>query len=105
EWTTKPEVRAYTRLMLSAAGRGPSEVSAEFFGYTEMVTLIAREIVTHGPAAGIAAKDPERIAQMIMSMISGWMGIRRLITPLTREEAQAEAEYIIDLLLQGSQAW
>ncbi len=105
EWTTKPEVRAYTRLMLSAAGRGPSDISAEFFGYTEMVSVLTKEIVAYGPAAGIRAKDPGQIAQVIMAMISGWLGVRGITKPLTHEQALAEAEYIVDVLMRGSEAW
>ncbi|WP_395396575.1 TetR/AcrR family transcriptional regulator [Novosphingobium sp. BL-8A] len=105
EWSTKPEVRAYTRLMLSAAGRGPGDVGVDFFGYSHMVDFLTGEISRYGPQAGVDTKDPERIAQFLMAIISGWLRVRRLHDPLTSEEARTEAEYVIDVMMRGIDAW
>ncbi len=105
EWTTKSEVRAYTRLMLSAAGRGPTDVSADFFGYSEMVRFLTKEISLYGPPAGVNARDPERLAQFLMAIITGWLRVRGFDAPMTPEQARSEAEYVIDVMMRGVDAW
>ncbi|WP_395395938.1 TetR/AcrR family transcriptional regulator (plasmid) [Novosphingobium sp. BL-8A] len=105
EWMTKTEVRAFTDLMRSAAGRAPGEVSTDFFGFIDMVAIISKEIELHGPSSGIRAKDPEAASRAIMCMISGWIQIHGIAGPLAPKAAKAAAEQIMDLLLRGSEAW
>lgn len=101
-WTTKPEVRAVRLLALSAARRG---IAPQVFAYLDMANYIRDEIATFGPGSNIQPKDPERIAQTIMSMISGWLSIEGIDTPLSVKDARAQAEFIIDVLMDGSAAW
>ncbi|WP_159982463.1 MULTISPECIES: TetR/AcrR family transcriptional regulator [unclassified Novosphingobium] len=104
-WTTKPDVRAIIRLALNAAGRGPQDVLTDFFGYTDMIAFMSNEIAVYGPASGIHAEDPERIAHAIMAMISGWLNIRGMGRPLSAMEARSQAQFIIDLLMGGLEFW
>lgn len=104
-WTTKPDVRAVIRLAINAAGRGPQNVFTDFFGYTDMIAFMGNEIAVYGPASGINAEDPERIAHAIMAMVSGWLNIRGMNGPLSAEEARSQAKFMIDLLMGGVDTW
>lgn len=104
-WSTKPDVRAVMRLALNAAGRGPQDVLTDFFGYTDMIAFIGNEIAVYGPASGINARDPERIAHAIMAMISGWLNIRGMSGPVSAKEARSQAEFMINLLMGGVDTW
>lgn len=103
-WTTKSEVRAFRKLALSASGRSSGALT-DFLGYTGMLDYLSSEIRVHGPASGIHAKAPERIAEAIMAMISGWVNSRGPETPISAEDASTQAAFIIDVLVDGHQAW
>ncbi|MPS69783.1 TetR/AcrR family transcriptional regulator [Novosphingobium aerophilum] len=103
-WTTKPEVRAFRRLALNAFGRSEGSIT-DFFGYTEMVAYLVAEIRVYGPPSGIEAKAPERIAQAIMAMVIGWVNTRAATGPVTAADARAQAQFIIDVLIDGHARW
>ncbi|HUD30927.1 MAG TPA: TetR/AcrR family transcriptional regulator [Novosphingobium sp.] len=103
-WTSKAEVRAFRKLALSASGRSSGALT-DFLGYTGMVEFIASEIRAYGPASGIHARAPERIAGAIMAMVSGWVNTRGADTHVSAEDARAQAAFIIDVLTDGREAW
>lgn len=105
-WGTTKEVRSFSRLA-TARSVSPAEAGPypDFFGYSEMVELIAHDIKTYGAGPALAAKSPDKVALVLMSLISGWITLRRLADPMTPQEAEADARLLVDMLCGGKAAW
>lgn len=103
-WSTSPEVRAFSRLAASAWNQ-PSEIPERLdaIGYTEMLTLIERDIAEFGSRDGITASHPRRVAEALMALLFGWVETRG--TSASQSEATDFAETAVSLLLHGRSAW
>lgn len=105
-WATKPEVRAVTRLAASLPGHSDGRVRPRtFFGYERMSVIIENDIRQFGPGSGIRAAAPQKIADALMALIWGWLDLRESDKQMTGREAMQQADFMIDLLLQGHRAW
>ena len=105
-WAGRPEVRKFAKLFATAEGLSDDGKDRfEFYGRAEMVKLIAHEIMEFGPAQGIPAKEPLRVARIFMALLTGWLSLRGNDAPLSNAEAAVEAGYLVDVLMQGAIAW
>jgi AcrR family transcriptional regulator len=105
-WAMKPEVRAVTRLafdgLRSAGMRGERE---NFFAHNDMLDTLVNEIVRYGSTQGLDAKDPDRIARALMSLVAGWLGAQEDKNRVPADAIRKEARFFVDLITLGQQAW
>ncbi|MDE2404730.1 MAG: TetR/AcrR family transcriptional regulator [Sphingomonadales bacterium] len=104
-WVNKPEVRAVNRLFAHLSdlpsGEFPGE---EFSGYQLMRRQLADAIETYGPAEGIHAQASHTVARALMDFAAG-VAYRLARQPVTPEQAEQEARYIVELAIAGERAW
>lgn len=105
-WMASAEVRAFARLAWSAWS-DPEDVATrlDVFRYGDVVDFFERDIREFGPKDGINARDPRRVATMIVAMVGGWLDSRGTAAPASQEEADEVADTTVDLLLHGKAAW
>ncbi len=105
-WAMKPEVRAVTRLaydgLRSAGMRGARE---NFFAHNDMVAVIVSDIIRYGPAQGMSTQDPERIAQVLMTLVSGWIDHQDDKDRVPAAAVRRDARFFVDLIILGREAW
>jgi AcrR family transcriptional regulator len=100
------ELRAFFNLAASAwSGPGEAHERRDAIGYTSMLDLLAREIRVHGPAHGVQAKDPRRVAGALMSMLTGWIQWDAPCGAEAEAEAAVFAHTAVGLLISGSAEW
>lgn len=101
-----PDVQALCRLMFATQERFPS-VSAALHdvGYLYAVGIIARDIAGLGVKDGIPARDPDSVAYMLVSSVSGWLLQEGAARDIPAEEAQDMADRFADLLLAARASW
>ena len=105
-WSTTDEVRAFTRLFASAYGlAGENAIRQHFNGHADMIDLIAHDIAEFGPALGIHCAQPDRLARIIMALVSGWLDTRDSTAAIGQAEAAEQAAILMDVLLRGGAAW
>jgi TetR/AcrR family transcriptional repressor of mexJK operon len=105
-WASRAEVRAFTKLFATAEGiSGQSKDRFGFYGRAQMVELIAHDIAEFGPTQGIHAREPLRVAHVLMALLSGWLDFRRNDAPIADGAAAEEAGMLVDVLLRGTKAW
>lgn len=106
KWSTKPEVRAFTDLALSASRRGGRfSTLHDFFAYNEMADFLEGEIRRFGPPSGLAARDPRRVTLALMSLIRGTLDAWDRETSMPGPRAAEEADFLVDILVRGKDAW
>ena len=97
---TQPEVHAFQRLILSTRDRFPQLSKAMYeAGYLYIVRLIANDITAAAERDGIPVRQPEAIARMFVSAITGWQlqeaGAREISTEEMSEAANRTANLFI----------
>jgi AcrR family transcriptional regulator len=103
---TTPEVQAFARLSAIAWAVGrDSEASLQSIGYRRMVDFVEKDIREYGPTAGIHPSNPRRVAEALMTMLSGWFTTNGADAGITEASAAEFAETAVDLLLHGKDAW
>jgi AcrR family transcriptional regulator len=104
EQAASPDIRAFTRLAVSAWSEpGEASTRMEIIGHTEMIDNLEREIRQFGPKEGIRAKEPRRVAFMIMATLAGFEEMGGADAPLS--ERIAFAERAVDVIMSGVAAW
>lgn len=103
---TTPEVQAFWALA-SAAWSSSEEIGGrhEAIGYEKIMTQLERDIRELGPASGIEARDPKKVATALMAMLGGWIEFVAPTSKAPEIDAQEFAESCVDLLMRGSAAW
>jgi len=105
-WANRAEVRAFTKLFATAEGlSGKRNGRFGFYGQAQMLDLIAHDIAEFGPTQGIRAKEPLRVAQVLMALLSGWLDFRSSDAPCADVAAAEDAGMLVELLLRGREAW
>jgi TetR/AcrR family transcriptional repressor of mexJK operon len=105
-WSTKHEVQGIIALASSALTAPGRQFSLEkLFGYNEMLDFIANDIIKYGPASGIEAREPRRVAVALMSMCQGVLQLRPAGASPTEDEVHSEAAWIVHILVDGASAW
>ncbi|NIJ18202.1 TetR/AcrR family transcriptional regulator [Sphingobium vermicomposti] len=101
-----PDVQALCRLMFVTQDRFPN-VSAALHdvGYLYAVEFISKDIADFAIKDGIPARDPDSIAHMLVSAISGWQLQEGAARNVPAEELSAMAERFVELLLAARASW
>ncbi|BBF69672.1 MULTISPECIES: TetR/AcrR family transcriptional regulator [Sphingomonadaceae] len=103
---TQPEVLAFQRLLFATRERFPQLSKAMYeAGYLYIVRLIARDIAEAAERDGIPARQPETIARMFVSAITGWHLQESGEHPITLEEIIGAADGTTDLFMAARALW
>lgn len=99
-----PEVHAIQRLVYSVAPRFPSLASAlHDKGYRYIVGIVAGDIARAGAGEGRPARDPEGVAQLLVTALSGYE-----LQQVANDEMQAIEDFgqrVVDLVMAARANW
>lgn len=101
----REEIRAFERLV---NGPGVSQAVAWAFherGQRFVVNYLREEIVEGTRNDPAPARNPERIAEMLIAMLYGWHRLEEAARSIPQAEAEVYADRAVDLLLSGRAAW
>jgi AcrR family transcriptional regulator len=100
------EVRDFDRLTRSTASRFP-ELARAFhdIGYRYELEFLATEIRNGTAGDAVPARNPERTAQQLLSMIIGWRRTEELVREIDRAEAAEFARNAVEMLFSGRECW
>lgn len=103
---SQPEVQAFQLLLLANRERFP-ELSGAMYrtGYLYIVRLIAEDIAVAAARDGMPARDPDAIARMFVSAITGWQLQESAARPIPLDELEAMADRTTDLFLAARAGW
>ncbi|WP_240198235.1 TetR/AcrR family transcriptional regulator [Novosphingobium sp. P6W] len=100
-----PEVVAMQRLLLSVSARFPElAMVMHERGFRFIVDLIARDIVEAETREGTAPRDPEAIAQLLVSSLSGYQ-MQNFGVGEVEDYLPTFANRVVDLIMAGRAAW
>lgn len=99
-------VRSFQRILRDVNGPARDFALALYeTAYAQSVEDLRQEIaegVRHYP---VPPRDPARVAEMLIAVITGWHAVHDTIGPVTLEEAEAYAEHAVDVIFAGRAAW
>jgi AcrR family transcriptional regulator len=95
------EVRAIRRLRASAF---PAGEDFDMLGRGQLRDYIAKNIRDYGPPLGIVAADPDRVAASMLTLTGGLL-VRAGEEAISVAEAEEQAQFIVRLVMTGSDAW
>lgn len=100
------EIHAFQRVLTSSADAGGELARAlHEAGHRSAIAMLADAIIegtAHFPAP---PRDPARVAEMLMAMLTGWYDAHRRVREISHEEAMAYAEHAVDVIFHGRVAW
>jgi TetR/AcrR family transcriptional regulator, mexJK operon transcriptional repressor len=100
------EVREFDRLIQATSTRFPQFAKAfHDVGHRYELDFLAAEIRKGTAETSRPARNPERVAQQLFSMIMGWRRTQELIRELGRSEVDEFAKDAVEVLFEGRAAW
>lgn len=100
------ELREFDRLIQSTSTRFPEFAKAfHDLGYQYELNFLAAEIRKGTAQTSKPARNPERVAQQLLSMIMGWRRTQELVRELDNGEVEEFAQSAVDVLFEGRSAW
>ena len=99
-------VRAFDRILRDGAGPARDLARALYeTAYQQAIDDLTEEIRQGTRDYPVPPRNPARVAEMLIAVISGWHTVHDTIQPITREEADAYAEHAVDVIFAGRSAW
>lgn len=99
-------VRAFDRILRDANGPARDFALALYeTAYAQAVEDLRQEIIQGVRDYPVPPRDPGRVAEMLIAVITGWHAVHDTVGPVTRDEAEAYAEHAVDVLFAGRSAW
>ena len=99
-------VRSFDRILRDVNGPARDLARALYdTAYQQSVDDLTREIVRGTQDYPAPPRDPVRVAEMLIALISGWHTVHDMVRPATPEEASTYAEHAVDVLFAGRSAW
>ncbi len=101
-----PEVHAFQRILISTRERFP-ELSLAMYesGSRPITDRIARDIAEATALDGQPARDPDMIARLFLSAMTGWQLQEGAARTMTEAELEDVARKIVDLFLLARAGW
>jgi TetR/AcrR family transcriptional repressor of mexJK operon len=100
------EIHAFQRVLTSTSDAGGELARAlHEAGHRNAIALLTQTLVegtAHFPAP---PRNPSRVAEMLMAMLTGWYEAHRRVRAIGSEEAMAYAEHAVDVMFHGRMAW
>lgn len=103
---THPQVRAINRLAMNLPESLGHELSGRsFWGYRNVRDMLVGTITRLGPAEGVHAAEPERVAETLLDLAAGWLVTNGTARQLKHDAASATARWFVDFAIRGADAW
>jgi len=100
------EIHAFQRVLTSTADAGGELARAlHEAGHRSAIAMLSTTILEGTASFPVPPRDPTRVAEMLMSMLTGWYDAHRRVREISHEEAMAFAEHAVDVLFHGRAAW
>jgi TetR/AcrR family transcriptional repressor of mexJK operon len=100
------DIRGFERLV-----GGTTLASGEFAralfeaGYQRGVNEIAEDIVASTRDGRDRPRNPQKVAEMLIGMLSGWYRAHVFVRDIPLAEALAYADHVVEVLFAGQSAW
>ncbi len=101
-WGSSTEVRTLRRLLDGAPDS--AHIHNELL-YANMVDYLAREIREFTRKDGRPARNPERVATILMATLDGWLRREGTLRTVSQREAINFANHTIDFLIAARSRW
>ena len=99
-------VRSFDRILRDVNGPARDLAKALYeTAYQQSVDDLTREIIRGTQDYPAPPRDPVRVAEMLIALMSGWHTVHDMVRPATPEEANTYAEHAVDVLFAGRSAW
>lgn len=106
QWLFRPDVIALQRALQGVQERFPQLARTMYkTGYLYIVELIAADIVNAGKRDGIPARDPLRIARMLVAAIAGYQAQESFRGQVSDEEMADYAQGVVTMLMAARRDW
>ncbi|MGR4866080.1 TetR/AcrR family transcriptional regulator [Caulobacter sp. LARHSG274] len=100
------EIHAFQRVLTSSADQdGKLARVLHEVGHRTAIAALAETIVRGTGNFAAPPRDPTRVAEMLMAMLTGWYDAHARVREVTLEEAKAYADHAVDVIFQGRAAW
>ncbi|TCS14939.1 TetR/AcrR family transcriptional regulator [Caulobacter sp. BK020] len=100
------EIHAFQRVLTSTADAGGELARAlHEAGHRSAIAMLSETILQGTTNFPVPPRDPTRVAEMLMSMLTGWYDAHRRVRDIGHEEAMAFAEHAVDVIFHGRAAW
>lgn len=100
------EIHAFQRVLTSTSdvggelGRALHEV-----GHRSAIAMLTQAILQGTAHYPTPPRDPARVAEMLLAMLTGWYDAHHRVRDIPPEEASAYAEHAVDVIFHGRVAW
>ena len=102
----RPEVHAFQWLTLANQDRFQSLAKAMYdAGYLYIVRLISRDISEAAARDGIPVRNPDGVARMFVSAITGWQVQERSAGPISEADMIKAVDQTVDLFMAARSNW
>lgn len=99
-------VRAFDRVLRDVSGPARDLARALYeTAYEQAIEDLKQEIIEGTRDYPAPPRDPARVAEMLIAVITGWHTVHDVIKPVSVDEANAYAEHAVDVLFAGRAAW
>lgn len=100
------EIHAFQRVLTSSSDAGGELARAlHEAGHRNAIGLLTRTLVEGTTNFPAPPRDPARVAEMLMAILTGWYDAHRRVREISHEEAMAYAEHAVDVMFHGRMAW
>jgi len=100
------EIHAFQRVLTSSSDAGGELARAlHEAGHRSAIDLLTRSLVESTSNFPAPPRDPARVAEMLMAMLTGWYDAHQREREISHDEAMAYAEHAVDVLFHGRMAW
>lgn len=100
------EIHAFQRVLTSTSDAGGELARAlHEAGHRSAIAQLTQTIVEGTTNFPAPPRDPGRVAEMLMAMLTGWYDAHQRVRQITHDEAMAYAEHAVDVIYHGRMAW
>jgi TetR/AcrR family transcriptional repressor of mexJK operon len=100
------EIHAFQRVLTSSADQaGELARVLHEVGHKAAIAVLSETIVRGTRNFAAPPRDPTRVAEMLMAMLTGWYDAHSRVRDVTAEEANAYADHAVDVIFHGRAAW
>lgn len=100
------EIHAFQRVLTSTSDAGGELARAlHEAGHRSAIAQLTQTIVEGTTNFPAPPRDPARVAEMLMAMLTGWYDAHQRVREISNDEAMAYAEHAVDVIYHGRMAW
>lgn len=101
-----PEIQAFQKLLLLNSERFPEiAITMHDIGYLFIANVIVQSIERYSQSSNETYREPKRVAEHLVSAITGWYMQESSYRKVTQDEIENFAEHVVDVLYTARSVW